>query len=192
MPVEVLVMCRECGRPQFEGPLDCVACGAKLPEVPAPAAPRSARDALLAEYEPFMEADLGAGRALLLSPKHLEIRPKSGRPTQVELGKLASVALVSRPVWESLVFAAASGVGSALAPRVLVRVSLLGVALLAVAACFLQKRYALVLTLKEGVSAQLPLGMGREGTPAVQRIRSVWRSVREELRGLGVDTGSSA
>lgn len=186
MAVEVLVMCGGCGRPQHAGREACVACGAKLPEAPA-ASPPPEQGAILEADPPFMEADLGRGRALALSRKRLEWRRGRGeRPVLIELARLASVRLDRRPVFESLIFAVPALAALPVAASPLLRTALVALLLWAVAACFAQRRYVLRLRNDRGEQAGLLLGMGRPRAPRGMRIESVWSSLAQELRGLGV------
>ena len=138
--------------------------------------------------QPFLEADLGLGRRLLLSSKHLEWRPRAGRPVVTELVRIERVCLLSRPVWESLAIGALAFLGLLLATAAVIRAFCIGVALLAVAACFLQGRYALVLILRDGGRRSFDLGIGTRRSPLVQRIDSVWESLRPALEQVGVRT----
>ncbi len=181
MSAEVLVMCPQCGRPQRSAAA-CVNCGAALPT--ATDAPRSARDALLDAYSPFLEGDVGGGRKLLLSEKRLEW---TGEPSlRVDLSDLTRVQLTARPVYEALVFCLLAGGVSAfvsLGPRVALGVLFA----LGLAACFLQRRYALVLTRKDGESAELFWGITRPGSAQGRRFASVFDSVRTELKERKVE-----
>jgi len=138
--------------------------------------------------QPFLEADLGLGRRLLLSSKQLEWRPRSGCPVVTELVQIERVCLLCRRVWESLVIGALAFLGLLLAPAFTMRAFFLAVALLAVAACFLQGRYALVLILRDGGRRSFDLGIGTRRSPLVQRIDSVWESLRPALEQVGVRT----
>jgi len=138
--------------------------------------------------EPFLEADLGLQRRILLSSKQLEWRPRSGRPVVTELARIERVCLLSRPVWESLAIGGLACVGLLLAPALAMRAVFIALALLAVAACFLQGRYALVLIMRDGSSRSFDLGVGTRRSPLVQRIDSVWESLRPALEQVGVRT----
>src|SRR5262249_13692897 len=76
-----------------------------------------------------------------------------------------------------------------LATAAVIRAFCIGVALLAVAACFLQGRYALVLILRDGGRRSFDLGIGTRRSPLVQRIDSVWESLRPALEQVGGETG---
>ena len=146
------------------------------------------RDQLLEAYQPFLEADLGLRRRILLSSKQLEWRPRSGRPVVTQLARIDRVRLLSRPVWESLAVGAMAFVGLLVASTFAVRALCAAVALLAVAACFLQRRYALVLIMRDGTMRGFDLGIGTRRSPLVQRIDSVWESLRPALAQVGVKT----
>src|SRR6266851_4582866 len=109
------------------------------------------RDQVLDAYQPFLEADIGLGRRVLLSSRRLEWRPGKGRPPlQVDVPDLESVVLSTRPVWESLYIGGLTCLAFVLKSPWFVHGIFALLALLAVAACFLQKRYALQVTLKDG------------------------------------------
>ncbi len=149
--------------------------------------PSSERDRLLQAQQPFLEADLGRDRRVLLSAKSLEWRPGHGRePVIAELSKLESVTLSKRPVWESLYIAALACLAFVLRSPWFVHAIFGAVALLALAACVLQRRYMFQLRLKDGQRASLFLGIGRPRAPVVQRIESVWGSLAPALTSLGV------
>jgi hypothetical protein len=184
MPAEVLVMCAQCGRPQRAATERCIACGAALPEVPARNVAKDPRAKLLDAFEPFLEGDLGGGRKVLLSEKRLEWTGKQSG--NVELAALGAVRLSARPVFEALIFC---GLAVAVAPFVPLwpRVALGVLFALGLCACFLQKRYALVLTRKDGQRGELFWGMGRPGGAFAHRARSVWWSLSAELRERQVE-----
>ncbi len=182
MPAEVLVMCAQCGRPQKPAPA-CTACGAALPEPPV-RAPRSGRDQLLEAYSPFLEGDLGGGRKLLLSERRLEWTGKP--PLAVELSELRAARLGARPAWEALLFCGLSVSVGAFVPG-WPRVALGALFLLAAAACFLQRRYALVLARRDGRSAELFFGFARLGSDKARQLRGVYASLATELRERGVE-----
>ncbi len=138
--------------------------------------------------QPFLEADLGLRRRILLSANQLEWRPRSGRPVVTELARIDRVRLLSRPVWESLAVGALACLGLLLASAFATRAFCIGLSLLAVAACFLQGRYALVLTMRDGSTRSFDLGIGTRRSPLVQRIDSVWESLRPALEQVGVRT----
>ncbi len=148
----------------------------------------ASRDSVLQAYQPFLEADLGLRRRLFLSPKRLEWRPRSGNAVIVEVAQIERVSLLSRPVWESLIPAALAAIGFILAPAWPLRVLISGVGLLAVAACFLQKRYALAVKTRDGRLRRFDIGIGTRRAPVVQRIESVWDSLRPALEELGIST----
>lgn len=184
-PEKVLLFCPQCGRPQYARP-SCVACGAPLAS-PGDR-PLGGRDRILKAYQPFLEADLGLQRRILLSAKRLEWHPRSGDPVIAELAQIERVRLLSRPVWESLAIGAAASLAMFFVRNWVTRVLLGAIALLAVAACVLQKQYALVLTTRDGRSRRIDLGIGTRRAPAVQRIESVWGSLQPALNELGVQT----
>jgi hypothetical protein len=149
---------------------------------------RASRNSVLQAYQPFLEADLGLRRRILLSSKRLEWRPRSGSPVIVEVAQIESVSLLSRRVWESLIPGALAAIGFILAPAWPVRVLVAAIGMLAVAACFLQKRYALAVKTRDGHLRRLDLGIGARRAPVVQRIESVWDSLQPALRELGIAT----
>lgn len=102
-----------------------------------------------------------------------------------EVGQIDRVRLHSRPVWESLLVGALASLGLLLAPGVW-RAGFAGLVLLSLAACFLQRRYALVVILLDGNTRAIDLGVGTRRSPLVQRIDSVWESLRPALEELGI------
>jgi hypothetical protein len=92
-----------------------------------------------------------------------------------------------RPVWESLLLATIGGLGAVLLSGWMRWVAL-AFMLLALAACFLQRRYGLRLSLRNGQVHRVFLGIGRRHAPLGERIESVWSSVSDALHGLGVKT----
>jgi hypothetical protein len=102
--------------------------------------------------------------------------------------QLERVSLFSRPVWESLPIGALAFIGLILSSHWFLRGVLALVVLLAVAACFLQKRYSLILKTRDGRSRSLDLGIGGRRAPVVQRIESVWDSLQPALKDLGIAT----
>ncbi len=181
-----LLACAQCGLPQFPTGDRCSRCGGELlpgvdPRIPSP------RDQLIESYQPFLEVNLGRGRQLLLSERRLEWTegPKSNRRA-VEIDFLEGVRLTRRPVWEALLPGAASLGALALVQRWEVRLLLVALVLLGVAACLLQKRYALQLSLCNGNRLEIFLGMGTRKAASVQRIESIWSTLSAELRALGV------
>jgi hypothetical protein len=180
MSAEVLVMCPACGRPQFPAPA-CVGCGAALPSAEAsPVRPAGDRDRLLAQYQPFLEATLGRGRTALLSDRRFEWKETpDAPPIQIELARVSQVRLDVRPIWEALMFTPLF-MGLALTPNGLVRVLGIVLTALSLAACFVQRRYAMEWRVGE-TRIKFVMGFGRPGTPAVQRIQSVWNSLVAQL-----------
>ncbi len=148
---------------------------------------QSRRDQLIDSYQPFLEVNLGRGRQLLLSQRRLEWTegPKFRRRA-VEIDCLESVRLTRRAVWEALLPAAACLGALALIQRWEVRLFLSALVLLGVAACILQKRYALQLSLCNGNRLEIFLGIGTRRAAIVQRIESSWSTLSEELSALGV------
>lgn len=148
---------------------------------------QSRRDQLIDSYQPFLELNLGRGRQLLLSQKRLEWTegPNSNRRA-VEIDFLESVRLTRRPVWEALLPAAAFLGALALIQRWEVRLFLSTLVVLGVAACLLQKRYALQLSLCNGNRLEIFLGVGTRRAAIVQRIESIWSTLSAELNALEV------
>lgn len=186
MPAEPLAMCGQCGRPQRAGE-SCIFCGARLPP-PFAQVPSSGRDRVLQAYQPFLEGDLGLARRIRLSARRLEWYPRSGQPVIAKVEQLERVSLFSRPVWESLAIGALAFIGLIFSSHWLLRGALALVVLLAVAACFLQKRYSLILKTRDGRSRSLDLGIGGRRAAVVQRIESVWDSLQPALKDLGIAT----
>ncbi len=181
MAAQVLVMCAACHRPQLSTQKRCVHCGADLPDAPvAKEQLRSARDALLASYEPYLEATLGGGRRILLSERRLEWCAGPNATIAFDLPRIRKVRLTARPVWEALIFGGLFALGLALAPWLWAKAVFGGLLLLAVVACVAQKRYALVIDGEPGCIEAM-LGIGTPKSPIAQRIVSVWGTVREEL-----------
>ncbi|MGQ0504642.1 MAG: hypothetical protein ACT4TC_04925 [Myxococcaceae bacterium] len=178
MAAEVVVICVQCGRPQKASGGSCAHCGTALPATRE----RSARDQLVDAFTPSFETELGGGRKLLLSEKRLEwVAPVGG--FTVNLSELDSVRLAQRPVYESLIFSALALVAAVFlgtGPRIALSVLFT----FGVAACFLQKRYTLVLTRKSGQSAQILWGIARGAVG--ERLCSVYGSVAAELKQRGV------
>ncbi len=186
MAFEPLLVCGQCGRPQHAGEA-CIACGARMPP-PFIQSPSPARDRLLQAYQPFLEADLGLARRICLSARRFEWYPRSGEPVIAPVEQIERVSLFTRPVWESLAIGALASIGLILSSVWLLRAVLAVIVLLAIAACFLQKRYALVLRTRDGRSRRFDLGIGARRAPVVQRIESVWNSLQPALNELGIAT----
>lgn len=188
MPAQVLVMCEACGRPQFATQPTCVACGAKLPDVPATKAQlKSAREQVLDSYEPFLEADFGRGRLLLLSEKQLQWRAGAAAPWVADLAKVDTMGLRKRPVWETALPAGLIALAAIWPATGWGRAVLAGLAALWLVAGAVQRRCALVVRMKDGRRAAISLGIGR---PALQRADSVWATMTPELLRLGVTVES--
>jgi hypothetical protein len=145
---------------------------------------KSARDRLLDAHEPFLEASLGRGRLLLLSEKRIEwVVP--GARVATELSKLKGVRLAKRPPFEALMFALAFGGAAALVPWLWLRIAFAALAVLALAACALQRRFDIVFEREDGRAALL-LGIARPNASTSRRIESIWQTIAEELKRLGV------
>lgn len=136
--------------------------------------------------DPFLEADLGLKRRLLLSSKQLEWRPRTGEAVIAKVAEIEQVRLLSRPAWESLSVGAVALLASLLLSQWTWRALFGGIASLALASCFLQRRYALLVLMADGSTRRLELGVGSRRSPLVQRIDSVWESLRPALEELGV------
>src|SRR5260370_32536822 len=128
---KILLFCPQCGRPQ-NAQATCVGCGAPLP--PPGNRPMGDRDRILKAYQPFLEADLGLERRILLSAKRLEWHPRSGDPVIAEVAQIERVRLLSRPVWESLAIGAAASLAVVLARGWVIRRLRGAIVVLAVAA----------------------------------------------------------
>jgi hypothetical protein len=179
-----LVICEACGRPQFLTQPHCVACGAKLPETAATRPQiKSARERLIDAYQPYIEADFGRGRLLLLSEKQLEWRVGEARPLVADLAGIQAVSLHKRRVWEAFLPAALVAAAAAWPGHGWTRWALAAFAGLWVVAGVLQRRAALVVQMKDGRRASIALGIGG---PAVERADSVWSSVGPELARIGI------
>jgi hypothetical protein len=185
MPAQVLVMCAECSRPQFATQKTCVSCGAVLPDAPMPREElKSVRDRIIEAQTPFLEATLGRGQRLCLSEKQLEWH---GAPSKAyfALPDLKGAKLQARPVWETLIFGSVALIALVVAPWLWLRLAFAGLVVVAVLACFIQRRFFLLLATEKGTAA-LPLGIGARNAPISQRIQSIWGSLRDELERRGV------
>ena len=148
---------------------------------------QSARDRLLEAYQPFLEADLGRGHLLRLSQRRLEWIPGAHRKTMmIPVAELRFFYLAQRPIWEALVLGVLLMAGAALAGTLVLRFLFAGLFVLAAAACFAQKRYVLGLQLRSGELVEIPLGFGTARSAQSRRVQSVWETLSQELRGLGV------
>lgn len=187
MPAQVLVMCDSCRRPQFAvlgG--ECVACRAPLPPAPVPRS-MSERDRLIEVYQPFFEGDFGHGKLLLLSQRQLQWRsPRRNDSVQFELPNIHRLELQKRPVWESLLIPVLASV-IWLSDEVWLKAAWVVLLVWGVAACLLQRRYFLGVTLKTGRQRRIFLDHGRRNAPPVRRIWSIWESLVPELSRLSVD-----
>jgi len=181
-----LLACAQCGLPQFPTGDRCSRCGGALlpradPRIPSP------RDQLIDSYQPFLEVNVGRGRQLLLSQRRLEWSTGSrSNQRAVEIELLECVRLAGRPVWEALLPALACLAALVLVQRWELRLFLGALVLLGVAACLLQKRYALRLSLRNGNRLEIFLGLGTRRAASVQRIESIWSTLSAELHALGV------
>ena len=151
-----------------------------------PAEDRSARDRLLEAYQPFVQADLGRGHLLRLSQRRLEWIPGHRKPMIIPVAELRVFYLAQRPIWEAMVLGVLLIGGAALAGSWVLRLIFAALFLLAAAACFAQKRYALRLRLRSDELVEIPLGFGTAHSAHTLRIKSVWATLSEELKGLGV------
>lgn len=186
MAARRLVVCPACGRPQFPTQAGCVGCQAALPDTPATAQElKAGRDQVLEAYEPFLEASFGRGHRLLLSHKRLEWHAGRGAPMRVELSRLTGASLQSRPVYEALLISAICVLVDLGLPWPYVGGALGLVALLAVMACFNQRRFALVLRSGDR-TAHMVLGVGTARSPIARAVKSAWATFAEELAQLGV------
>jgi hypothetical protein len=142
---------------------------------------------LLDSYQPFLEADLGRGHLIRLSQRRLEwVGGSRGKPLNLRIEDLGCVSLAERPAWEALLVGILLAGGFALGPPWAIRLLLGALILLSLIACFAQKRYALRVHLRNGQVLELALGTGTKRAAQTQRVRSVWASLSEELRALGV------
>lgn len=185
MAAQILVMCTQCHRPQFATGRPCVACGAVLPEAPVSKEALKGREALLDQYDPFLEASVGAGRVILLSERRLEIRLPRRAPAVNELSELKRVTLRRRPAWEGLLIAALAAGLAAFAPWLWLQIGAALFALLGVISALTQKRYDFVVETPKGTGAFL-LGIGSPKSALGQRVDSIWATLRPELQRLGV------
>lgn len=182
-----LVQCAQCHRPQLvegEGGT-CSLCGALLPTD----GPPRAHERLVYEKGSHVEASLGWGAGLVLSAEKLTWVPRRGAPVAIELAQLASVRLVRRSVYESLVLTAIFGALAWVTPWTAPKVLLACVAVLSVVAMLTQKRWWLELEDHQRRRAALGLGIGAPQSPLAQRIMSAWATLREELGGRGISCG---
>lgn len=178
MPVEVLVMCGECGRPQPAGGPRCIACGAPLPEAPLPSAP--------GRLAPLLDADLGGGRALVCEGEWLTYR---AAPTQfaqqVELGSLRGVELRTRFFREALGLVAFALLGFvAHAPAL--KVLSFGVAAVGVLLAAVCRSHVLVLETSAPGRMRWPLGLARRGSERDARLLAAWDALAGLVRARGV------
>jgi hypothetical protein len=178
VPVEVLVMCSACGRPQPAGGPRCVACGAALPDAPLPGAPRAT--------EPFVAADLGGGRSLTGEGERLSYRAgPSQAPQVVELGSLRGMELRTRAFREALVLAAFAVLGiMARAPAL--KAVAFGVAALGVLLAVVCRSHVLVLETAEAGRLRWPLGLARRGSERDARLLAAWGTLAGVVSARGV------
>lgn len=181
-----LALCPACGRPQFPTQPQCVGCGAALPDKPATGPEiKAGRDKILDAYEPFLEASFGRGKRLLLSVKRLEWHPGLAPPVKVELAELTFASLERRPAYEALLIAGVVGLAAVALPWTFAKALLSALGLLAVGACFTQRRFALVLRSADQ-TARIVLGVGTARAPISRAVLSAWATFAEELAQLGV------
>ncbi len=176
-------MCSACGRPQAGGPLTCVHCGGKLPDVrfilganESPSGP-----------EPIWHAEFGPHRSLGLSTERIGWRrgPARGGYPLVEV---RSARLVVRPLFELLAISVAAAVLLALVPPGWLRYALAVAIGASVFVCFAQRSYALSLKLKDGKTIKVPLAVTGPGASA-QRVDRIWASLSVQLEQRGVSVG---
>lgn len=191
MPAEVLVMCESCGRPQLPRKAGCIACGAKLPDAPTGLQrPMTPKEKLFDALEPFLEGDFGRAGVMLLSQRRLEWKQdrNAPRPTRsFHLVDVAEVELERRPAFEALLFLVIPAALAFFLRSDGARYALAGVAVFVLLACLTQRRYALHIKPRDGKD---PLGIlltvGTSNAPGVVRVLSVWETLSQELRSLGV------
>lgn len=178
MPVEVLVMCGACGRPQPAGGPRCVECGAALPDAPRPAAsePRA----------PFLAADLGGGRTLSGEGERLSYRGGTTEPPQVvDLGNLRGLELQTRFFREALALGAFAVLGFVARAPALKAVAF-GVAVLGVLLAVLCRSHVLVLETSAPGRMRWPLGLARRGSARDAHLLAAWDTLAEVVRARGV------
>lgn len=178
VPVEVLVMCGACGRPQPAGGPHCIGCGALLPEAPLPSAPRV--------RTPFLAADLGGGRSLSGEGERLCYRasPKQA-PQVVELGSLRGLELETHFFREALLLGAFALLGFVARAPALQGVAF-GVAALGVLLAVLCRSHVLVLETSAPGRVRWPLGLARRGSERDARLLSAWDTLAGVVRARGV------
>ncbi|MCP3144779.1 hypothetical protein [Pyxidicoccus xibeiensis] len=178
MPVEVLVMCSACGRPQPAGGSRCIACGGALPDAPMPAEP--------SPRAPFLAADLGGGRALSGEGERLSYRATpSGAPQVVDLGSLRGLELETRFFREALLLAAFAVLGFVARAPALKAVAF-GVAALGVLLAVVCRSHVLVLETSEPGRVRWPLGLARRGSERDARLLAAWDTLAGVVRARGV------
>jgi hypothetical protein len=178
VPVEVLVMCGACGRPQPAGGPRCIACGAPLPEAPLPSAPGG--------RAPFLDADLGGGRSLSGEGERLSYRAAPTQsPQEVDLGSLRGVELQTHFFREALVLVAFAVLGFvARAPGL--KILSFGVAALGVLLAVVCRSHVLVLETSAPGRLRWPLGLARRGSERDARLLAAWDTLAGVVRARGV------
>ncbi len=164
------MLCSRCGHSGAANRLTCPTCGAQLPDAP------------------FLEGTVTAQRRLHLSARRLEWTRGDHIEGGVDLSSLTRVALKVRPVYETLLFAGPLGLGAATHAGA-VRWVLAALALVAVAACFVQRRYGLLLEGATGRRIVVGLAVAFPGSERARRVASVWESLAAELPRLGPKVG---
>ena len=80
--------------------------------------------------------------------------------------EVSHVALQNRPLYEALAFVALAGLSALFVHHLAPRLALAVLALLAIGACLLRRRFALLLTLQSGRRVALHLGVAKRGSLA--------------------------
>jgi len=102
------------------------------------------------------------------------------------IAALRCFCLAQRPMWEALAVGALLICAGALVGFWVLRLIFAALFLLAAVACFAQRQYTLRLRLRSGELVEIPLGFGTARSAQAQRVQSVWATLSEELKGLGV------
>lgn len=124
---------------------------------------------------------------LRLSQRRLEWIPGAQRkPMILPIAALRCFCLAQRPMWEALAVGALLICAGALVGFWVLRLIFAALFLLAAVACFAQRQYTLRLQLRSGELVEIPLGFGTARSAQAQRVQSVWATLSEELKGLGV------
>ncbi len=207
MPVEVLVMCPSCARPQPPA-VACAHCGATLPaaperpavQVPAAHEPSPASSSLPADVPaaaptattasaappPEITLALARGHLLVLGGDELELREGQGTRDRLPLADLRRVRLSGkRPLGKMLGAMIPLVLGLALVETVLFRVFFLVLLALTVGFYVRGRSWTLSFETLQGPTRQVPLG-GR-GLGGRGRVKGSVLQFVEALRRRGIE-----